>query len=50
MVKTALLLFGKEIEKLKKSGFKYKFVETSKGIYVVEVDIPKRILDTLEEK
>ena len=44
MVTIKLLLFNREIDHLDETGWKYQIVYTKESFYVVEVDIPRKVL------
>jgi hypothetical protein len=44
MVVRRLLLFNREIDLLKETGWDYSIISAKEGFYVVAVDIPKEVL------
>jgi len=44
MVVRRLLLFNREIDLLKETGWDYSIISAKEGFYVVAVDIPQEVL------
>jgi len=50
MVTRKLLLFNREIDHLAETGWEYIITYAKEGFYVVEVDIPRKVLAKLKRR